>query len=112
MLHGVDVGDSRFLRRPSVRRAADFAAEAHRGQVRKTQEPYVAHCVHTALIVEGLLSPSENDERWAPFWPFLPFFLACRCCWSSGAAGGPHFSGLLGCRGEQPGRQAPSHAHA
>lgn len=37
------------------------------GQVRKTRQPYVAHCVETAVIVEGLLSPTEDDERcvWA-----------------------------------------------
>ena len=34
-----------------------------RGQVRKTREPYVTHCIETALVVEGLLSPTEDDER-------------------------------------------------
>eukprot|EP00887_Chlorella_sp_A99_P008297 scaffold12.g8297.t1 len=63
LLHGVDVSASRFLRRPGVLRAVAFAAEAHRGQMRKTREPYITHCIHTALIVEGLLSPTEDDER-------------------------------------------------
>jgi hypothetical protein len=62
-LHGVDVTNSRFLTRPLVVRAAHFAAEAHRGQVRKTREPYVTHCIETALIVEGLIAPTEDDER-------------------------------------------------
>lgn len=62
-LFGVDVTGSRFFGRPAVRRAVEFAAEAHRGQVRKTQEPYVAHCVATAAIVERLLAPSEDDAR-------------------------------------------------
>lgn len=30
LLHGVDVGSSRFFKRPVVKRAADFAAAAHR----------------------------------------------------------------------------------
>ena len=34
------------------------------GQVRKTRQPYVTHCIETALIVEGLLSPTEEDQRW------------------------------------------------
>ena len=62
-LHGVDVTGSRFFCRPAVQRAVDFAAAAHRGQVRKTREPYVAHCVETARIVEGLLAPTEEDAR-------------------------------------------------
>lgn len=44
------------------------ATAAHRctqGQVRRTGEPYVAHCIETALIVEDLLSPTEEDSRWA-----------------------------------------------
>ena len=32
--------------------------------MRKTRTPYVTHCIETALIVEGLLSPTEDDERW------------------------------------------------
>merc|ERR1712034_140439 len=38
-----------------ARRAAGFAAWAHRGQVRRTGEPYVSHCVATAKIVCRLL---------------------------------------------------------
>ncbi|KAL4419557.1 hypothetical protein ABPG77_006888 [Micractinium sp. CCAP 211/92] len=63
LLHGVDVSGSRFFSRPTVQQAVDFAAEAHSGQVRKTRAPYVTHCIETALIVEGLLSPTEEDER-------------------------------------------------
>lgn len=36
---------------------------AHRGQYRKTGEPYVVHCIHTALIVERLLSRTETEDR-------------------------------------------------
>ena len=38
------------------------------GQARKTGEPYVAHCIETALIVEELLSPTEEDARWVGGW--------------------------------------------
>lgn len=62
-LYGIDVTGSKFFNRPTVQRAVEFAAAAHKGQVRKTQEPYVAHCVATAAIVEGLLAPTEDDSR-------------------------------------------------
>ncbi len=63
LLHGVDVSGGRFFCRPAVLRAVEFAAEAHAGQRRKTGAPYVTHCIETAMIVEGLLSPAEDDER-------------------------------------------------
>jgi hypothetical protein len=63
ILYGIDVTGSSFFQRSEVRRAVDFAAAAHTGQTRKTGEPYVAHCIATAAIVEGLLSPSEDDSR-------------------------------------------------
>ena len=71
IIYGVDVTGSRFFSNnttakapsPMVQKAIDFAAAAHRGQVRKTQEPYVAHCVATAAIVESLLSPTEDGQR-------------------------------------------------
>ncbi len=69
MLYGVDVTGSKFLSRPEVVRAADFAAHAHAHQRRLTREPYIVHCVATAKIVEGLLSFSrvqEADERYMP----------------------------------------------
>ena len=60
MLYGVDVTHSPFFERPEVLRAVEFAAEAHRGQRRKTGEPYVAHCIETACIVEALVDHAEN----------------------------------------------------
>ncbi|KAK9787997.1 hypothetical protein WJX73_010236 [Symbiochloris irregularis] len=66
MVCGVDVTGSRFLGRPEVVRAAEFAAAAHAHQHRRTGEPYVNHCIATAVIVEGLLASSrvqEADER-------------------------------------------------
>lgn len=63
IVYGIDVTGSSFFPRPDVRRAVEFAALAHKGQTRKTGEPYVGHCIATAAIVEGLLSPSEDDSR-------------------------------------------------
>jgi hypothetical protein len=63
LLHGIDVGGSKYFGRRRVLRAVDLAAQAHEGQVRKTRQPYVTHCIETALIVEALLSPNEEDER-------------------------------------------------
>lgn len=62
-LYGIDITGSRFFTRPAVQRAVEFAALAHKGQFRKNKEPYVAHCVATAAIVEGLLAPTEEDTR-------------------------------------------------
>jgi len=61
--YGIDVTGSRFFVRESVQRAVEFAAQAHKTQMRKTKEPYVTHCIETAKIVEALLSPTEDDER-------------------------------------------------
>ncbi|GAB4816393.1 hypothetical protein N2152v2_003439 [Parachlorella kessleri] len=62
-VYGVDVTGSAFFGRPAVLRAVEYAATAHQGQQRKTGEPYVTHCIETALIVEELLSPTEDDIR-------------------------------------------------
>jgi (p)ppGpp synthase/HD superfamily hydrolase len=62
-LYGVDVSGSKFFPRERVKQAVEFAASAHEGQVRKTRQPYVSHCIETASIVESLLSPNEEDER-------------------------------------------------
>ena len=67
-VYGVDVTGSAFFCRPSVLRAVEYAAAAHQGQQRKTGEPYVTHCIETALIVEELLSPTEDDARWVGRW--------------------------------------------
>ncbi|DBA73503.1 TPA: hypothetical protein ACH3X1_011529 [Trebouxia sp. C0004] len=62
LMHGVDVTHSRFFDQPKVKEAVAFAAEAHRGQARKTKEPYVAHCIETACIVEEVLDLAEDSE--------------------------------------------------
>lgn len=60
VLHGVDVTGSNWLQDPAVLDALEFAAAAHAGQTRKTGEPYVAHCIEAALIVEKNLPRSAN----------------------------------------------------
>ena len=60
-LHGVDVSRSAMFRDARVLEAARFAARAHEGQARRTGEPYVAHCVEAALIVERNLPPRRED---------------------------------------------------
>ncbi len=40
-------------------RAAEFAATAHAGQVRRTGEAYVTHAVETACIIAGLVPSSS-----------------------------------------------------
>lgn len=65
-MHGVDVSGSVQLQDPDVVAAAEFAAAAHAGQWRKTGEPYVAHCIETALIVERNLPAWRQDSRYRP----------------------------------------------
>lgn len=65
MLYGVDVSRSVLLGDEQVAAAARFAATAHEGQMRKTGEPYVAHCVEAALIVERNLPKRDAEaDRW------------------------------------------------
>ena len=62
LMHGVDVTHSRFFDQPKVQEAVAFAAAAHKGQQRKTKEPYVTHCIETACIVEEVLDLAEDSE--------------------------------------------------
>lgn len=55
LIHGVDVGGYELLSSPLVIAAADFANVKHKGQARRTGEPYIAHCVETARILAALL---------------------------------------------------------
>eukprot|EP00775_Hariotina_reticulata_P012549 gene12547-12682_t len=63
LLHGVDVSRSRMFQQPRILAATEFAAKAHAGQTRKTGEPYVSHCIETALIVEQNLPHWRQDSR-------------------------------------------------
>ena len=55
--------------RPKLVETANFAARAHRGQTRLTRDPYIMHCVETALIVEQLIcrtyqaAPYPDDRQ-------------------------------------------------
>ena len=44
-----------------VEAAIQFGREAHRGQTRKTGEPYFTHCLHTARILAALV-PAEGQR--------------------------------------------------
>lgn len=63
IIHGVDITRSRLLHTDAAQRALQFAERAHAGQYRKTGEPYVAHCIETALIVERNLPRVSDDSR-------------------------------------------------
>ncbi len=59
----MDITRSRLLHTDAAQRALQFAERAHAGQYRKTGEPYVAHCIETALIVERNLPRVSDDWR-------------------------------------------------
>lgn len=44
-----------------VHKAIAFARKAHRGQLRKTGDPYLTHCINTAKILAALL-PSTGKK--------------------------------------------------
>ncbi len=81
ILFGVDVTASRFFQHPTVLKAVAFAAKAHEGQYRKTGEPYVAHCIETALIVEHNIPASVDLQRWGAM---CPCGCACMHAWRGG----------------------------
>ena len=64
-LHGVDITYSTYLDRPGPLEAAAFAAKAHAGHVRKSGEPYVQHCVQTALLTEEMVLHLFDTEEWS-----------------------------------------------
>ncbi|CAK9855092.1 unnamed protein product, partial [Sphagnum jensenii] len=51
----VDVTDYKIFQKVEVQKAIAYAREAHMGQMRKTGEPYITHCVHTARILAALV---------------------------------------------------------
>lgn len=53
-----------------VQRAIEYAREAHAGQFRRTGEPYITHCIHTAKILAALIPPQEG-KRVRPSTLFL-----------------------------------------
>ncbi|MCI35748.1 guanosine-3'5'-bis(diphosphate) 3'-pyrophosphohydrolase-like, partial [Trifolium medium] len=55
---GVDVTGYPIFNDAKVQKAIDFARKAHRGQMRKTGDPYLSHCIHTGRILAGLVPSS------------------------------------------------------
>lgn len=45
-----------------VQKAIEYAREAHAGQFRRTGEPYITHCIHTARILADLI-PHQQGKR-------------------------------------------------
>ncbi|KAG6548308.1 hypothetical protein Mapa_010174 [Marchantia paleacea] len=58
---GVDVTGYKIFEEPEVQKAIIFAREAHTGQMRRTGEPYITHCIHTARILAALV-PSKGKR--------------------------------------------------
>ncbi|PKA56564.1 hypothetical protein AXF42_Ash015337 [Apostasia shenzhenica] len=58
VIDGVDVTGYQIFRDAEVLKAISFARKAHYGQVRKSGEPYVAHCIHTGRILAALVPSS------------------------------------------------------
>lgn len=58
ILDGVDVTGYPVFNDPKVRKAIAFARKAHHGQIRKTGDPYLTHCINTAKILAVLVPPT------------------------------------------------------
>eukprot|EP00850_Spirogloea_muscicola_P021226 SM000241S08515 [mRNA] locus=s241:144841:151628:+ [translate_table: standard] len=61
VIDGVDVTGYAIFREPQVTEALVYAREAHKDQTRKTGEPYITHCIHTARILAALI-PSSGQR--------------------------------------------------
>ncbi|KAK1409073.1 hypothetical protein QVD17_35597 [Tagetes erecta] len=61
LLEGVDVTGYPIFNDPHVHKAIAFARKAHGGQLRKTGDPYLTHCINTAKILAALL-PSTGKK--------------------------------------------------
>ncbi|XP_019195045.1 PREDICTED: uncharacterized protein LOC109188865 isoform X1 [Ipomoea nil] len=61
VLDGVDVTGCPIFNDPKVLKAIEFARKAHHGQVRRTGDPYLTHCLHTGKIL-ALLVPSSGKR--------------------------------------------------
>eukprot|EP00252_Welwitschia_mirabilis_P024528 TRINITY_DN7312_c0_g1_i2.p1 TRINITY_DN7312_c0_g1~~TRINITY_DN7312_c0_g1_i2.p1 ORF type:complete len:863 (-),score=149.96 TRINITY_DN7312_c0_g1_i2:352-2940(-) len=60
-LEGVDITGCRIFSEPMVQKAVAFARNAHHGQMRKTGEPYLSHCINTGRILATLV-PSTGQR--------------------------------------------------
>ncbi|KAI3980438.1 hypothetical protein MKX01_038610 [Papaver californicum] len=61
VLDGVDVTGYPIFMDEKVRKAIEFAKRAHLGQMRKTGDPYLTHCIHTGRILAALI-PSHGKR--------------------------------------------------
>ncbi|KAF5184763.1 Gtp pyrophosphokinase [Thalictrum thalictroides] len=57
-LDGVDVTGYPVFNEEKVQKAIAFARKAHYGQLRKTGDPYITHCIHTGKILAALVPSS------------------------------------------------------
>jgi hypothetical protein len=65
-----------------VQKAVAFAKKAHHGQLRKTGDPYLTHCIHTGRIL-AMLVPSSGKRVCNPlssyyglrFFAYISFLL-------------------------------------
>ncbi|GJT30617.1 beta-grasp domain-containing protein [Tanacetum coccineum] len=62
IIDGVDVTGYPVFNHPKVHKAIAFARNAHSGQLRKTGDPYLTHCINTAKIL-ALLVPSTVGQK-------------------------------------------------
>ncbi|GKC42124.1 beta-grasp domain-containing protein, partial [Tanacetum coccineum] len=62
IIDGVDVTGYPIFNHPKVHKAIAFARNAHSGQLRKTGDPYLTHCINTAKIL-ALLVPSTVGQK-------------------------------------------------
>ncbi|GFY83937.1 hypothetical protein Acr_03g0007110 [Actinidia rufa] len=58
ILDGVDVTGYPIFYDSKVQKAIAFARKAHHGQLRKTGDPYLTHCIHTGKIIAVLVPTS------------------------------------------------------
>ncbi|KAG7981068.1 hypothetical protein I3843_05G213400 [Carya illinoinensis] len=61
ILEGVDVTGYPIFSDAKVQKAIAFAKKAHCGQLRKTGDPYLTHCIHTGRIL-AILVPSSGKR--------------------------------------------------
>ncbi|KAL7003796.1 GTP diphosphokinase [Sarracenia purpurea var. burkii] len=61
ILDGVDVTGYPIFNDAKVQKAIAFARKAHHGQLRKTGDPYLTHCIHTGKII-AVLVPSSGKR--------------------------------------------------
>ncbi|KAI9110586.1 hypothetical protein K1719_018452 [Acacia pycnantha] len=55
---GVDITGYPVFNDAKVQKAIAFARKAHHGQMRKTGDPYLTHCIHTGRILAALVPSS------------------------------------------------------